>query len=441
MPVDPVRDAAVDALLRVFERGAFTDVAIDKTLRRRTGLSPRGRRFFTQLVYGTARHKLLCDHVLTPLLHQPLDGLPAPILIILRMGVFQALFCRQVTFPAMVHTSVDLAKKRGHAGTARLVNAVLKRVPQSLDDVPLPDPPVERLSTRYSIAPWIVEWWLRDYGPETARRLCETADSEAAPTARVNTRLYTVDELIAKLREQGHAVERHPIVENAIIFTEGAMPIQSKLFREGAFFPQDPASMFAPILLDPKPAERVLDLCAAPGGKTTHLAELARDEARVIALDIHPGKLARVLENATRLRLASIRAIAGDGANPPFQPAFDAILVDAPCTGLGTLRRHPELKWRTPPDAPKRLAGVQRALLRSAIALCKNGGRVVYSVCTFTGDETGQVVAAALEGNRAVPENGPDWMNPWKIAPGQYRILPQDGQLDGYFLTRLRMRS
>ncbi|MCP4644771.1 MAG: 16S rRNA (cytosine(967)-C(5))-methyltransferase RsmB, partial [bacterium] len=182
MPVDAVRDGAIDVILRVFEKNAYLDVSLDKTLRRKK-LKERGRRFLTHLAYGTVRHRLLSDHILTPLLHQPLEKLPKPILAVLRMGAFQALFCNQVTFPAMVHTSVDLAKKRGHAGTARLVNAVLKRVPQSLDEVTLPDPerePVRHLSVRYSLPVWLVEQWHADFGADRARAMCEASDVPAA---------------------------------------------------------------------------------------------------------------------------------------------------------------------------------------------------------------------------------------------------------------------
>ena len=187
MPVDPVRDAAIDVLIRVTEKGAHIAHAVDRTLTRKAGrLSGRGRRFLTHLVYGTTRHALLCDEVIAPLLHQPLEKLPLAIRLILRMGVYQALFSDNVTFPSMVHTSVDLAKKRGHAGTARLVNAVLKRVPQTLEQVSLPDrteAPAAYLSVRYSMPRWLVDRWLGEFGFEAAESICTASSTPASPTA------------------------------------------------------------------------------------------------------------------------------------------------------------------------------------------------------------------------------------------------------------------
>ncbi len=445
MPVDPVRDAAIDVLLRVFERGAFLNLSLDKTLRRKTDLSERGARFLTQLVYGTTRHAGLCDYIVQPLLHQPLDELPTPIRMIMRMGAFQALFCRQVTFPAMVHTSVDLAKKRGHIGTSRLVNAVLKRIPQSIEQIVFPDhdtQPVEFLSARYSIVPWIVTAWIDEYGFAGAETLCVAADTEAPRTLRVNTLRTDRATVLQVLEKAGLSAEADPVVPEAITLNDGHLSTRSKIFQHGDIYIQDTSSMLPPHLLEPQAGESILDLCAAPGGKTTHLAQLTGDAAQIVALDLPFRKLGLVQENAARLQLDSIRCVAGDGLCAPFPAgSFDRVLVDAPCTGLGTLRRHPELKQRVRPEDPARLALEQIALLRSALGLCKNGGLIVYSVCTVTREETERVIGAILDDGGVVPEDGPEWFNQWKIETGRYRILPNTAQWDGYFLTRLRKRS
>ena len=443
MPVDSVRDGAVDVLLRVFERGAFLDVALDKTLRRRR-LTERGKRFLTQLAYGTVRHKLLCDCVLAGRVRQPLDKLPRPIHAILRMGVFQALFCNQVTFPAMVHTSVELAKKHGHAGTARLVNAVLKRTPQRIEDVALPDPETDlpaHLEVRYSVPAWLVETWIARHGPEQARTLCR-ASAEQAPTAlRVNTLRTNADALIAALDKAGCAAAQRPDVPNALTVLSGKSPLRTKLLHQGHFFIQDPASMLAAPLLEPHPGERILDLCAGVGGKATHLAELASDNALVVALDQQASRLHRLRDNTERLGVSNAYPLRADGTHPPFGPFFDRVLVDAPCSGWGTFRRHPDLKWRVKPDDAPRLAKTQRALLRSAVQLCKNLGVIVYSVCTFAQEETLDVAASFLKDQTATPEDGPQWLDKWKTGPGQYTVLPDDDGLDGFFLMRLRKRS
>jgi len=439
--VDTVRNAAVDVLLRVFEKGAFLDVALDRTLKRGR-LSERGRRFLTHLVYGAVRHKLLCDFVLTDLVHQPLDDLPRPILAVLRMGVYQALFCDQVTFPAMVHTSVDLAKRRGHAGTAKLVNAVLRRAPRSLGDVELPPPddPVQHLSVRHSMPGWMVEQWIHEHGEETARTLCEAFNEQAPVTLRANLLRTTPEDLCAGLTKAGYPSEQRTPIPEEVTVVGGAPPTRAKLFQRGCCIIQDPAAMLPAHLLEPQPGDWVLDLCAAPGGKTTHLGELAHGKARILATDAHVRKLRLVAENVERLGTPNVWVACADGVTPPFTRQFDRVLVDAPCSGLGTLRRHPDLKWRAGPHDFETLAVRQEALLRSAVGLCKNGGVVVYAVCAFSRRETVQVIESILKTLPVEPENGPEWLSQWQLNVGQYRTLPQQDGLDGFFLTRLRKR-
>jgi 16S rRNA (cytosine967-C5)-methyltransferase len=443
MPVDLVRDGAIDVLLNVFERGAFVDVALDRKIRRRK-VSERGRRFMTQLAYGTVRHKLLCDHVLEGRVRQTLDSLPRPIHAILRMGVYQAIFCHQVTFPAMVHTSVDLAKRRGHAGTARLVNAVLRRAPTSIEETSLPNPDEDLqkfLSIRYSIPHWIVGLWLEQFGDEGARSLCEASNEHTLTSIRVNTAKATLEQARARMEKSGCVVDKRTAIPEELTLLEGTPPAKSKAFREGLIFIQDPASMLPPHLLEPQEGQRVLDLCAAPGGKSTHLAQLAGETAVIIAQDLHPKKIHRVAENRDRLELINVIPVCGDGQQPPFEGPFDAVLVDAPCTGLGTLRRHPDIKWRLTSDSPSEMAAIQLGLLRMALKLCKNQGLVVYSVCTFTAEETEAVVAPLIEEGLVAPENGPDWLNAWKVATGTYQTLPSSHGLDGFYLMRLRKLS
>ena len=442
MPVDLVRDAALDVIAAVLDRGTFIGDAINRKLRRRK-MAPRGRRFFSQLVYGTVRHKVLCDHVLEPLLHQGIDKLPVPILHILRMGVYQSLFLDTVTTPAMVHTSVDLAKKRGHAGTARLVNAVLKRVPHSIEDVSLPEPSEDLtayLHLRYSMPEWLVERWREEWGDETTQAMCAAANEQAPVCVRTNTTRTSPGELVARLAKSDIVSGLDETIPGALLIAKGDA-LHTKAFEEGLFTIQDPASMLPAHLLEPEAGERILDLCAAPGTKSTHIAELAKGKAHVIAADLQARRLPRVHENIARLGLPGISVVAADGRTPPFAERFDRVLVDAPCSGLGTLRRHPDLKWRTRPRDIRRLAKLQAALLRSAVALCENNGVIVYAVCTIAQRETEEVVQGVLEDGNVVAEDGPGWMNPWKIAIGQYRVLPQDGSMDGFFLTRLRKSS
>ncbi|MEA3364663.1 MAG: 16S rRNA (cytosine(967)-C(5))-methyltransferase RsmB [Candidatus Hydrogenedentes bacterium] len=440
MPVDPVRDAAIDVLLRVFEDGLFLDVSLDRTLRRKQ-LRDRGRRFLTQLVYGTVRHKILCDYVLRGILRQPLEELPAPIRTLLRMGIFQALFTRQVTPPALVHTSVDLAKKRGHIGLARLTNAVLRRAPHDISDVSLPEDPIERLHIQYSIPVWLVDRWHENLGLTETEALCRALTQEASTTARVNTLQTSAQTLLKALQKSNILLEKRTCIAEEITFLQGPPPARSKRFQAGDFMIQDPASMLPAHLMEPQAGEWILDMCAAPGGKTTHIAALTEGRGRVAACDVSLARMQQVRQNALRMNTVGIYPIILDGRYPPFAGKFDRVLLDAPCSGLGTLRRHPDLKYRISEKDISELAFLQQQLLRSAISLCENQGIIVYSVCTFTPEETEGVLASVLATEPVTLEDGPTWMNIWRTNKGTYRTNPAQDGLDGFFLTRLRKQS
>ncbi len=444
MAVDPVRAGAISILLRVLNEGKHTDVLLDRKLSRGR-FSPQGGRFLTHLVYGVVRHKLLCDHVLSGICEQPLDQLPPPVLMVLRMGVYQQFFCDNVTRPAMVHTSVDLAKHHSHPGLARLVNAVLRRVPDTLDAVSLPDRHehfMEYLRVRYSMPRRLVRRWIHLYGQEGAERFCAACNIPAPMTLRVNTLLTDSATLAGNLKKAGIAVSRPCEALEALQVEGTGNPLKTPWFKRGHFMVQDLASMLPAHLAAPKQGTRALDLCAAPGGKTTHLAALSNNEACIVAQDRYWGRLARIRENCARLGVSGVHTVCADGLEPPFREAvFDVVLVDAPCSGLGTLRRHPEIKWRTEEALPARLAEGQRAMLRKAVEVCKNGGLIVYSVCTLTPEETTDVVSDIAGGGVCLLEDGPESFDTWKIAQGQYQTNPADAAWDGFFLTRFRKRS
>ncbi|MFA7691348.1 MAG: 16S rRNA (cytosine(967)-C(5))-methyltransferase RsmB [Candidatus Hydrogenedentales bacterium] len=444
MAVDLVRDTAIHILMGVLLHNKHVDVSIDRKLRRGK-YSPQGSRFLTHLVYGVVRHKTLCDYVLSDLCSQPLDELPIAVLMILRMGVFQQLFCDNVTRPAMVHTSVDLAKRHSHPGLARLVNAVLRRVPDSLEQLVLPDKDtdlVEFLRVRYSTPRWMIRLWIQLFGEVEAERFCEICSRPAPLTLRVNTRVTTRDAAAEALTKSGVSVSVVHEDFEALQVEGGVDPLKTQWFKEGHFMVQNPASMLPSRLTCVEAGQTILDMCAAPGGKTTHLAALSNDEARLIALERFPTRVGKIEENCLRLGIHSVQALCGDGLTPPFKAeSFDTIIVDAPCSGLGTLRRHPEIKWRSGPDSILELAEIQRAMLRKAVQLCKNGGLIVYSVCTLTPEETVDVVSEIVGDGVCMPEDGPELFNSWKTRTGQYQTNPLDAAWDGFFLTRFRKQS
>jgi 16S rRNA (cytosine967-C5)-methyltransferase len=257
----------------------------------------------------------------------------------------------------------------------------------------------------------------------------------------VNTLRTDIDTLQQKLEQSGVITQPLSEVPGVLVCVDGKNPIPTKWFQQGYFTIQDPASMLPSFLLEAHPDERILDMCAAPGGKALHLAELGQDQAHIFASDLQWNRMLQVRDNKERLGLERLYLFTADALQPPVACKFDAVLLDAPCSGLGTLRRNPDIKWHCTPESIARLAEIQSNLLRSAIGLCNNGGRIVYSVCTQTPEETQGVIASVLVEGQVVPEDGPEWMNTWKTAQGQYQTNLSSPALDGFFLMRLRKLS
>jgi 16S rRNA (cytosine967-C5)-methyltransferase len=326
-----------------------------------------------------------------------------------------------------------------------MVNAILRKAPASLEEVSLPDPEkslVEFLRVRFSLPRWMVRDLIERFGPEKAADICALTGREAPVCLRVNTRKDSVEAVAARLAKAGFATVKATPLPEELTVVEGRGLTSSRLFQEGLVLVQDPASQMPAILLDAAPGDRVLDLCAAPGGKATHIAQRVPEGLFLVAADNQPRRIGQIQENFERLGLEAAGIVCADGMRPPFRGgSFDRVLLDAPCSGLGTLRRHPDIKWHATPESVLRLAETQRALLRGALRLCKNGGVVVYSVCTFTRQETTEVVESLLSEGACAPEDGPETLSPWKTARGQYQTDPSDPALDAFFLTRLRKLS
>ncbi|TMA67992.1 MAG: 16S rRNA (cytosine(967)-C(5))-methyltransferase RsmB [Deltaproteobacteria bacterium] len=412
MPRRRVRTAATDArrlafgvLIRVESTAAFADVLLARRLAD-TPLPPREQALATRLVYGTLAWQGRLDAHLAQLVRDTaVDRLDAPVRAALRLGLYQLLFLDRVPAYAAVDASVRLARAAG-AGASGLVNAVLRRAAAlgaaGLALPPAAGDPLGRLAVEWSHPRWLVARWADEFGAEALPALL-AANNERAPTAlRANRTVTTRDALQAELAAEG--------------------------------------------LSTTEPGMRVLDACAAPGGKTAHVAELLGAEAFVLALDRRPGGLRRVLVETTRLGARPVVAAAGDARHPPLAGSFDAVLVDAPCSGLGTLRRHPELRWRRRPEDIPRFAALQREILAGVAPLVRPHGVLVYAVCTLASEENEQVVAALSAAHpRLVVEDVRDHLPP-AAAPladgkGFFRTLPHLHGLDGFFAARLRARD
>jgi len=451
MPADPVdplaaRALALDVLTRVERDSAHADVTLAAALAG-SGLSARDRGLASRLVYGTLAWQGRLDWHLSQLSHRDPATLDPYVRTALRLGLHQILLLDRVPEHAAVATSVDLVKRHVPAASG-LVNAILRRAIRERDQLTLPDAdadPVAHLAAAFSHPKWIVQRWQKHFDARALRELL-AADNEAAPTV-LRARPGERETLIERLVAAGHPAEPGRFGPEAVR-VQAADPHGLPGWAEGAFSVQGEASQLVVHLLGLTPGLRMLDACAAPGGKTTHAAELMDDRGSIVALDHRRRGARAIARNAKRLGLRSIAALVLDAraADAAFRAStFDRILVDAPCSGLGTLRAHPEIRWRRQPADLVRLAAQQRQILESVTPLLKPDGVIVYATCTLTDEENEDVVGAWLAAHpELVREDAaahlPVGVRALVDDTGALRTFPHRDDLDGFFAVRARRR-
>ena len=455
MPDDVSQDTARQIALRVLHaidaQQAYTDVALRQMLGD-SGLERRDRAFATACVYGVVRWQGRIDWLLSQACKRPLDSLTPWIRNILRLGTFQCLWLDGVPDRAAVHTSVALARRFGHAGVAGLVNGVLRTVVRGHATFSLPDPeaqPITHLAAAYSHPQWLVERWLNRYGWARTRALCEQNNRPRDVTLRVNTLRTSAQGLALRLKREGlRAVRASGLLRDTLI-VQGTDRLDSlPSYVDGLFQVQDEGALLAAPLCRAGPGHRVLDACAAPGGKTTHLAQLTFDKGRILACDLQPGRLRLLADNARRLGLDSITCVSSDGTAPaPWSGAtFDRILVDAPCSGLGVLGRHPDIKWRRGPGDLRHMQATQLELLERQRPFLADDGLLVYSVCSNEPEETSEVVRIFRQRHPDLeidPVAGdlPDALQQSSCPGGTLDLTPDQHATEGAYAARFRVRK
>jgi 16S rRNA (cytosine967-C5)-methyltransferase len=445
-PKKPIgaRELALQIYVATESRGAYSDRLLEGRLRD-SQLSPEDARLVTALVQGTLRHRGTLDHHLSFFARENWVPLPAWIKGVLRLGAFQLLFLDRIPARAAVDESVNLAKKYGHPGTAGLANAILRKLARG-ERAPLPDPalhPADHLAVRYSHPRWIVDRWIARLGIEETERLLAADNEEPAVSVRPTLARASVGEIRERLRAEGFSPEPAKNGGPVWVMGGGFVPSRSPAFRDGLVSLQDEAEASVVSILDPRPGERVLDLCAAPGGKGAQIAEAVGPEGRLIALERHGSRAKALRANLLeRLGLWNVLVVCGDGPSPPFREEFDRVLVDAPCSGLGVLRRRADARWRKEESSVLSMAALQPKLLEGAAARVKRGGVLVYSVCSLEPEETVEVVESFLEGHPEFEIEAADRYLPAAFRTGSpfWTATPQRNGTDGVFAARLRKR-
>jgi len=439
--VAPARRCAHAVLRRVYEDGAWADRAL-RGEAASLELDPRDLALATRLAYGAVQRSATLDHLIERFAGRPTDKLEPAVLAALRLGLFQLLFLDRVPAHAAVGESVELAKE-GSRGGAGLVNAVLRRAaregPAAL--AAIDDTTPAGAALRHSHPLWMVESWWEQLGPHATRTLLGANNEPAEASLRANTLRTTREALRERLPVPSHPAPGLPegLVLEAPFDAHGVPE-----WREGLFMPQSRAAMAVGRLLAPHPGERVLDLCAAPGGKTTHLAALMEDRGRIVAVERHRGRAQALERTARRMGATCVEIRTADATGPHEPAAYDRVLVDPPCSDLGTLASRPDARWRKTPDQVARLARTQAEILRAGAAALRAGGTLVYSTCTISPRENEELVAAFLA-ERAdfeaddLRSDAPTWDHPG--VPRFRQTLPHRDGTEGFFIARLRLRE
>ena len=425
--------------LRAIQKGAFADVALDKVLHQ-SNLSDRDRRLVTELVYGTIRRQRTLDTLIDQLAtkKQP----PPDLRIILNLGLYQLRYLSQIPDSAAVNTTVELAKQNGFSGLAGFVNGILRQSLRS-ETFKLPDDPLDRLGILHSFPNWIIQVWLDQFGITETEKLCEWMNQPPQIDLRINTLKTTLDQVEAAMHAQNIEVTRIPHLPQALRLPSSTGAIQNLPgYSEGWWMVQDSSAQLVGYLVDPQPGETVIDACAAPGGKTMHLAELMRDRGTVHALDRTPSRLKKLQQNCDRLDLTTIKIATGDSRNlPQFKQTADRVLVDAPCSGLGTLNRHADARWKQTPETVQDLAQLQAEILTEAATWVKPNGTIVYATCTLHPAENESIVQNFLTQNPNWRIDLPDASSPvaqFLNPQGWIKVLPHCHNMDGFFMVRLK---
>ena len=438
----PARAVAARVLERVESDVAFADLALDAELERRT-LSARDVALATELVYGVLRWQRYLDWVLAPHSRRRLTSLDARVRVLLRLTVYQLAFLERVPAFAAVNDAVTLARSR--PGVAGFVNAVLRsftRRGEREREPTLPADPVDALATRCSFPTWLAARWVARYGAAEAETLMRALNERPALGIRANTLRLGREDLVARLKSEGIAATPMRLAPEGVMVEGGGDPGRWRAFAEGACVVQDEGSMLVARLLEPAAGATVADVCAAPGTKTTHLAQLMDGRGRVLALDPQAGRLGRLPEAAARLGLAIVEVVDGtvEALAPLWAGTCDGVLVDAPCSNLGVLRRNPEVKWRRQLVDVAAAAARQRSILAAAATLVRPGGRLVYATCSLEPEENEDVVLAFLAGDPAFTLEPPADFPVPAGADGFVRCLPHRHGTDGFTAVRLRRR-
>lgn len=448
MAVDVTRETALKILYDIDKKGAYSNISINKYF---SGQEFRDidKAFITEMVYGTLKWRLTIDYIIQKFSSIKLKKLSPWILNIIRMGIYQLVFTDRIPESAACNESVRLAKRYGHSASSRYVNAVLRNVARSNKEFEYPDKSdiVNYLSVKYSHPEWMVRQWVERFGEEFTEGLLKSNNEIPPFSARVNTCKTSVEEFIEELSSQGFDVRKGRYVEEAVIIDNPSSVLKSEAFNKGLFQVQDESSMLVAKVLDPKPSEFIIDVCGAPGGKSTHIAQIMGNRGTVLSRDVHKHKIKLIEEAKERLGLNIIKTEVFDAAvfDDKIEKKADRVLVDAPCSGLGIIKRKPDIKWSRDSEDKSEIIKLQEKILETSSRYVKPDGVLVYSTCTIEREENEDIVRKFTDKNKEfiledISSYLPSELVKDSAKDGYVQLYPNIDGIDGFFIARMKRR-
>lgn len=447
----PGRTLALAVMDKVENDKAYANLAIQEILSKYPETAQREKSFCTELVYGSLRHLLKIDYILGRLLSRPLKSLNTTVKNTLRLALYQLIYLPEIPERAVCHSAVSQIKQTKFKGLAPLVNGVLRTYLRSRENLQFPDKEddyLKYLEIEYSHPHWLIKRWLNQFGKVLTEQILKINNERPPLTVRLNTHLASKEEIVARLKSEGVEWTPGQLLPVAISLENLPQPLEKlQVFNDGYLFVQDESSMLVAEVIHPKPGSFIIDICAAPGGKSTHLAQLMHDSGQVISVDDHSHKVELIRNNAYRLKLQSIRPSLGDARSfkPIDNQLADAVLVDAPCSGTGVLRRRVDARYQKSSEDITQLVSLQREILKNAAGLVKPGGCLVYSTCSLEKEEDEDQIKWFLESNpqfelencrNFLPKNLSQYLA--EADTMWLKILPISGGGDGFFICRMR---
>lgn len=438
------RETAVYALNDILKDKAYNNIVLRKTFNRNMNLSVVERAFITELVNGTLRNLILIDYVINQYSKTNINKIKPMILNILRTGVYQIMFMKKVPVSAACNEAVKLAKKKGFSSLSGFVNGVLRNISRNAENIKFPDEkkePVKFLSIKYSYPEWIIEYWLESYPIDVIKQMCISNNLQPKVSACVNTLKTDREALKAFLAEDNISFSDGKIENNSIYLTKTNNIAKTAAYKKGFFHIMDESAMLAVKILSPKEGDKVIDVCAAPGGKSFYSAYIMSNKGEILARDIYKHKIELIEDGIKRLDIDIIKTEIKDADKyyPEDKETADCVLVDVPCSGLGLLRKKPDIKYTKTMNDIEQLAELQKSILKSCYEYVKIGGVLVYSTCTVSEKENIENIKWFCDNFDFELDDISHLINieTETAKCGYIQILPNMFNTDGFFIARL----